>query len=47
MNPFILSTAKDYAMSYNEVKFFYNKYGITPLFYEALEEFIKIRSNNL
>ncbi len=45
LNPFIASTAKDYAMTYNEVKVFYNKYGITPLFYGALEDFIKNRAN--
>jgi hypothetical protein len=44
VNPFIISTAKDYDMSYESVKVYYDRYGSTPLFYEKLEEHIKHRS---
>ena len=44
LNPFIMSTAKDYDMTYLAVEIYYNKYGSTPMFYEKLEEHIKERS---
>lgn len=44
LNPFILSTASDYDMTYEAVEVYYNKYGSTPMFYEMLEEHIKMRS---
>ena len=43
-NQFIVNTAKDYDMSYGEVKSFYDKYGSSLLLYERLEEFIKTRA---
>lgn len=43
--PFITSTAKDYDMSIEQVKSFYNLYSDDLLlFYEELEDFINLRS---
>jgi hypothetical protein len=42
-NPFLLQTANDYDMSYEEVERIYKKYPNS--FYEELENYIKNRSN--
>lgn len=49
MNGFIMSTAKDYDMEYNQVETIYNVYykiGDSTRFYQELENFIKNRSEN-
>lgn len=43
-NPFIANVAKDYDILYEAVEAYYNQYGNTPLFYEKLEEHLKMRS---
>ncbi len=45
-NPFLIQTAKDYALPYHEVERIYNLYTKDAIgFFDALEEAIKIRTN--
>ncbi len=45
LNPFIYNTAKDYAMDYQTVERYYNRYPDSSEFYEKLEEFIQERAS--
>jgi hypothetical protein len=47
-NPFIVQTAKDYDMTYSEVKSIHDSCGKSLVgFYEKLEDFIKERAKSI